>query len=177
MNSLDEKTARIKIILTRGAEQGLRIQKCSEPLLLITAAEHIPKKPPERIGIFPERRLDPVAGHKSLNYLYNLLARDWALHNGLDEAVLTGPEGESLECAASNIFIQRGTTVIKPLNNGYFLEGIMGRHFIKTKKEQGCSVTEKTLLPRDISDSDTVFITNSIIGVCPVKIVKDRTGI
>jgi len=171
LNGLEQETARVKILITRGTEPGLHLGQGTSPTLIITAAEHISGKKPERIGIYPEKRLDPVSRHKSLNYLFNLQARDWALRNGLDEAVLTGKSGEILECAASNIFIEREGTIIKPLNEGYYLEGVMGNHFIHTKKEEGIPVKEERIFPENIQDGDTVYITNSMIGVCEVTLV------
>lgn len=169
-NGLSEKTARVKIILTRGTEPGLHLNKGDSPTLIITASEQKPEKKPEKIGIYPEKRLDPVSKHKSLNYLYNLQAREWAKQNGFDEAVLLGSDGEILECAASNIFIERDKTIIKPLNQGFYLEGIVGNHFCNTKKREGFLIKEEKIFPEDIKDEDTIYITNSMIGICPVRI-------
>lgn len=168
LNGLERETARVKIIITRGTEPGLHLRRETSPTLIITAAEHTSGKKPERIGIYPEKRLNPVSKYKSLNYLFNLQARDWAAQKGYDEAVLTGGSGEILECAASNIFIEKNGMIIRPLNEGCHLEGVMGNHFIHIKKEEGFPVRDERVFPEDIQNDDAIYITNSMIGVCEV---------
>jgi branched-subunit amino acid aminotransferase/4-amino-4-deoxychorismate lyase len=171
-NDLEEKTARVKIILTRGIQPGLGLTCDNPPTLLITAVEQKQQPAPEKIGVYPEKRMDPVSKHKSLNYLYNLIARDWAAENGYDEAVLIGSRGEILECTMSNIFIKRENILLRPLNEGLYLDGIMGAHFIKTCREEGMGIEQTTILLEDIQPDDEIYITNSMIGICKVTLVK-----
>ena len=39
-----------------------------------------------RLRAYPHRRETPLAGHKTLNYLYYKQAGEWAKRNGADEA-------------------------------------------------------------------------------------------
>ena len=172
-NGLASGTARVKIIITRGIHKAITLE-CSNPVTqIITAIDQAATRIPEVIGIYPEPRTDPLSKYKSLNYLFNLIARNWAYENGLDEAVLLGTDGEILECSMSNIFIEREKTIFKPLNQGYYLEGIMGEHLCKEKKAQGYEITEMKIYPDNIKKTDKVLITNSMIGICEVKIISD----
>jgi branched-subunit amino acid aminotransferase/4-amino-4-deoxychorismate lyase len=171
-NGLNEGCARVKIIITRGIQPSLSLH-CIEPLtVLVTAVAQGPLHIPQRIGIYPERRTTPAAKHKTLCYLFNLMAKQWAADSGYDDALLLGCSGEILECTSSNIFIERGTEIIKPLNQGYFLEGIMGMHFCRDREAEGFSITERMVLPEDICSTDTVWVTNSMIRSVTVSLAS-----
>ncbi|MFH1706304.1 MAG: aminotransferase class IV [Planctomycetota bacterium] len=168
-NKRSHGVARVKIILTRGVMPGLGLA-CNKPTLVITAVPQPARPAPQRIGIYPERRLEPVARHKSLNYLFNLLAHDWAVRQGLDEAVIIGDRGQILECSTANLFVIRGKTVLVPKNEGY-LEGIAGRYFLARQQTAGRTVRMRRIYPRDLRPADEIWITNSMLGACRVRLV------
>ncbi len=169
-NRLTSSTARVKLIITRGVQPGLSLECANPPLFLITAVKQSAVKKPSVIGVYPVPRTDPVAEYKTLSYIYNLQAKQWASENGVDDAVLLDTEGRILECTSSNIFIQREHEILKPRNRGYYLEGIMGKHFCVDRQEKGYSITETDITLNDIRDTDRIIMTNSMIGVCEVKI-------
>jgi len=175
-NGLTRGTARVKILLTRGTTPGVGLPAGGDPTCIVTAVRYAPARLPERVGVYPVRRAAPTAAHKTLNFLFNLQAREWALRNGYDEAVLLGMEGEILECSTSNIFFRRGREIIKPRNEGLYLEGIMGRRFLEMKRKEGFAVRERKIFPAEIDADTETYITNSLIGIRRVEMVREGTG-
>ncbi len=90
-NDLTQGPARIKILLTRGIAPGLGLPEDSPPTLVIWAQPYTPPTPAEYaagwpVVVFPEGRSTFTGRHKSLNYLFSLSARQYALDHGAKEA-------------------------------------------------------------------------------------------
>ena len=86
-NGLSRGPARVKILLTRGVAAGLGLPEECRPTLVIYAQPYTPPSPEEYaagwpVVVFPEGRSTFVGRHKSLNYLFYLAARQFALDQG-----------------------------------------------------------------------------------------------
>ncbi|MEW5814067.1 MAG: aminotransferase class IV [Spirochaetota bacterium] len=173
-NKLSEGFARVKIIVTRGmAEPGLSFKSTAEPTVLITALPYsLPEQPKYTGGIdvavFPQPHVSPLARHKSLNYLYYIMARNYAIKRKTEEAILCDHQGRVLECSAANIFVRKGRLINIPPADAPYLHGIMEKHILSIMTDAGYEVKEEYFHIDRLLDADEVFISNSLIGALPV---------
>jgi len=107
-NGLDRGVARVKILLSRGEVAGPGLPAASRPTLVIRAHPYEPPPPAEyaagwAVVTFPERRTTFLGRHKSLNYLFYLTARQYALERGAREALILEADGLLSEGAATSL--------------------------------------------------------------------------
>ncbi len=108
-----------------------------------------------------------LTGHKSLNYLENLLARRSAQAAGYDEALFVTPAGQVLEGAVSSLFIvKEGQARTPPLRAG-ILPGVARARVLALIGPERAQEMPITL--DDVFAADECFVTNALIGVMPVS--------
>ena len=92
----------VKITVTRGAGgRGPSPKNSGDPTVIVTASGPPEPRPPLRAITAPDAR-GPLAAHKTLNYLPNVLALQQAEAAGCDE-VLFARDGRLLEATVSNL--------------------------------------------------------------------------
>lgn len=165
-NRLETADARVKII---AAESSGFIS------LTVTAAVYIHrlKKTGRKgflLGVFPLPRGNFLFNHKTGNYLYNLLAGEWAARNGFDEAVILNRDGSVSETNTGNILIMKGHEIIRPVSD-YVLPGIKEQEILEEYKRKGFRIVEKAVYPEELVQG-AVYVTNSLIGLVPVLSVS-----
>lgn len=154
----------IKIIVTRGAGgRGPSIRNADEPTVLVTASEPPPTRPPLRAITVPDTR-GPLAAHKTLNYLPNVLALREAEAAGCDEALFFG-EGGLLEGTVSNLVGVSGGEMRTPPLDGKTLPGIARRALLQA------GIVREGLLPAH-SDGP-LYCINSVRGI---EVVAELDG-
>jgi D-alanine transaminase len=105
---------------------------------------------------------------KSLNLLPPVLAKQYAVDNGCDEAWLVDEEGYITEGSSSNAWIVKNKTVItRPISNS-ILNGITRSTLIKSLMKVGYKFAERRFNLKDIKDADEAFITSATQFVMPV---------
>lgn len=177
------KDAYIKIAVTRGKSVGLLIPSGKTRASLAIYA--LPYKPlPKNIykkgikvflsGARSNERC-PITGHKTLNYLSNVLCRYDARKKGFDDAVLINTKGFVSEASSSNIFLVKGKNISTPCLESGILPGItraevirLARKFLKNK------VSEMFIKANGLYGADEVFLTNSLAEIIPVVKVDNR---
>ncbi len=172
----------IKIILTRGsAGRGYRPQMPAEPRRMV-ARYPWPDYPAEfwqqgvrvRLCRTP-LALNPVlAGIKHLNRLEQVMARaEW---NDADtaEGVMCGTDGLVYEGTMSNIFMVRNGVLYTPDLQRGGVCGIMREVVLDKAAELGIAVRKALITPAQLAQADEIFVTNSIIGIWPVKHYQGR---
>jgi branched-chain amino acid aminotransferase len=108
-----------------------------------------------------------LTGHKTLNYLENLLARRSAKAAGYDEALFVTPAGRVLEGAASSLFIVKdGHACTPPLAAG-ILPGVARARVLALIGPE--RAREKELTLDEVFAADECFLTNALMGVMPVS--------
>ncbi len=167
-NNLNECVSAVKIIATYGYMDKPHHNHC----IFVTAKPYVHrlenrKEKGLRLGIYPEPRYSPLAGHKTLNYLYYFMAGKWAKENGFDEALILNPDKSMSETNTANILFIRDRTVIRPLSQ-YVLKGVMEKNVLKFLEANGYSIEHRHVSVNDLSPSDALIITNSLIGAVPV---------
>lgn len=170
-NRLQDAT--VRVMLSEAAE--------GKPRLVITATPFQPyparcyKKGARlvfaRSFLSDSKSLSPI---KTTSYLSRMIPRREAARRGADEALLLSESGLVTEAASSNVFIVKsGVLTTPPLSDG-LLAGTRRKVVIDLAKKLKIPVIEKSLRPKDLFQSDEVFLTSSLKDVMPVGWVERR---
>ncbi len=117
-------------------------------------------------------RAGRLTGHKSLNYLENLLARQQAKAAGADDALFVTPDGRVLECSASSLFIVKdGHAYTPPLSAG-ILPGVARARVLSIIGPERAH--EQPLTLDEVFAAQECFVTNALMQVMPVSVIDDH---
>jgi para-aminobenzoate synthetase component 1 len=174
-NALEKGVAVVKILVTGGT----RDLPPYDHHLLVSARPYVHRleglrDPGQHLAVYPEPRQSPLAAHKTLNYLYYLLAGRWAVSAGGDEAVILNPDGTVSESNSANILVIHGKTVCKP-ESPHALPGIMETPVCRYLEKKGYRVCEAKIRPPDLLQADAVLLTNSLMGAVPALSLDGKT--
>lgn len=173
-NDLSDQDAVLRLTITRGqGSRGLLPPTVVNPTCII-ATFPAPLKRSEAIGAYivqiKRNEFSPLSNVKSLSYLDNVLARQEAIKEGTEEAILLNTRGYLAEAAAANVFvITRKNKVLTPRLEDGALAGITREVVIEICNTQKISVTESVIGVDELLAAKEVFITNSVIEIQPVS--------
>jgi branched-chain amino acid aminotransferase/para-aminobenzoate synthetase component 1 len=177
-NGLSRALARVKILLSRGAAAGLGLPGEARPTLVIWTAPYTPPTPEEyargwTLATFPERRTTFIGRHKSLNYLFYLAARQYALDQGAKEALILEADGLVSEGAATSLVYAQDGAFFTPQAPsalpGVTIE-VLGRGLTR----RGLGLTYLPTTPTQLAQAEGLWLTNALLGVMPVSSVDGR---
>ncbi len=172
-NDLTRGLARVRIQLTRGEAPGLGLPAASRPTLVMWAKRYEPPTPAEYaagwpVVIFPERRTTFVGRHKSLNYLFYLAARQYALDHGAREALILEASGSVSEGAATSlVYLHKGKlwTPAAPSALPGVTVGMLALGLARLRIPlKGISTTLSRL-----RKAEGIWLANSLVGLMPVS--------
>jgi D-alanine transaminase len=110
---------------------------------------------------------------KSLNLLPNTLAKQNAVSQGKEEAILHR-NGTVTECSASNIMIVQNNAIYTHPANHLILHGITREVIFGLAKQLGIKTYEQAFQVGDLFTADEVFITGTTVEVTPVIKIDDK---
>jgi aminodeoxychorismate lyase len=116
--------------------------------------------------------MSPLSNVKSFNYLENILARIEAKQQGYQDAIFLNTKGFLTSATVSNLFFVKKKRVFTPSIDCGVLPGITRKVVFEICKEQGIKIIEGMFLPEELKEADEVFLTNTLMGVMPVREVK-----
>ncbi|MBL0699558.1 MAG: aminotransferase class IV, partial [Desulfosarcina sp.] len=173
-NRLTDKTAAVKILATRGDREtppfNNTIMVMARPYTHRLAGK---KSPGIKLLTYPAARQSPLASHKTLNYLYYLLAGRWAIKMGADEALILNPDGTVSETNTANIMLISDKKVFIP-SSAHVLPGIMQKTLCGVLVEWGYKIENKVVTPEDLLSGKEVIISNSLMGAVPVLSIDNH---
>jgi 4-amino-4-deoxychorismate lyase len=172
----------LKIILTRGrGGRGYRPPEHAEGTRALSVHPK-PAYPPElrssgiearwcriRLGINPA-----LAGIKHLNRLEQVMARAEWNDDNVREGFLLDYEGFLVEGISSNVFLAQGGVLRTPLLDRCGVAGVMRAKILAGAPEWGMKVEERRIRPEEVYDADELFVSNSVVGVWPVRRLETR---
>ena len=128
--------------------------------------ENLPSRPGFVLALSDIRRNEssPFVYHKTFNYGDSILAKRQATKNGIDEPIFCNSRGELTEGAVSNLFFIKNDRLYTPPVEAGLLPGIV-RAYLCHRYD----VIEKNIMPDEIRNFDECFITNSLMGIMPVR--------
>jgi branched-chain amino acid aminotransferase len=177
-NALTDKVAAVKIIITRGVAAPLGLPRTTAPTLLVQARSYdAPSAEQYRCGwrlhLFRQGFAPPLATHKSLNYLFYLVARQAALDAGADEAVLLDAHGRVTETAAGSLLVRTDGQWWTP-HSPHQLPGITLQQVAQILRARDQGVPGRAAGEEELSSAQTIWVLNSLLGIMPVARLDDR---
>lgn len=170
-----EERAVLKVIITRGSGgRGYRPPTDAKPTRLL-ARYPWPDYPDVGEGVRLRLCATPLgcnaalAGIKHLNRLEQVLARSEWDDTSIHEGLMCDTQGYLIEGTMSNLFAVRGGVLYTPDLSGCGVAGVMRREVLRLAGELQIAVEFRRITPGELQEMDEVFMTNSIIGIWPVR--------
>jgi 4-amino-4-deoxychorismate lyase len=173
----------LKIIITRGSGgRGYRQPDIIEPTRIISVHPW-PDYPQDyaKQGItarFCQTRvgLNPLlAGLKHLNRLEQVMARAEWNDPDIQEGFMLDLNGHIIEGTMSNVFLVKDGVLHTPTLFHSGIAGIIRGLIIELAHCNHIAVSEHLFFTEALLSADEVFITNSIIGIWPIKQIETTT--
>lgn len=172
----------LKLIVTRGSGgHGYAAPAKANPRRI--ALRRTPPEPPaawwsDGVVLYPCRTRvtdrPPLAGVKHLNRLPQVVARsEWRGTEVFAEGLMRDESGNAVECTACNLFARFGDRLVTPPRDCLAVAGVMRAEIMGRAGVRGIEVVERTLPLADLQSADEVFVTNSIVGILPVRAMAD----
>ncbi len=112
-----------------------------------------------------------LAGIKHLNRLEQILARNEWDTDEFQEGLMLTIQGHVVDGTMSNIFAVKDNVLFTPDLSLSGVAGVMRKTVIKLAKESGISICEKKISKAELKMADELFLTNSLFGIWPVKML------
>ncbi len=172
----------LKIIVTRGSGgRGYR-QPESVDATRIMGVYPYPAYPQDyaEIGValtFCQHpvSINPVlAGIKHLNRLDQVMARSEWQDECFQEGIMSDSQGNLVEGTMSNLFWLRDQTVYTPSLTQAGIDGIVRQWLISYLQANAIAVEVGHYTAEHLSNANEVWVTNSVIGIWPVRAIMDQ---
>lgn len=177
-NRLGAGLAAVKILLTRGVAPELGLPQDTRPTLVIYARAYHPPSPAEYaagwpVATFPERRSTFLGRHKSLNYLFYLAARQYALDQGAREAIILEADGLISEGAATSLVYLQAGGFFTP-EAGSALPGVTIGGLARGLARRGRRLEPVPTPPSQLRKAEGLWLVNSLMGLMPVAFLDGQ---
>jgi branched-chain amino acid aminotransferase len=124
-----------------------------------------------RVRVCPEPFAPTLGGRKTHNYWLNIAALQVARLAGADEGLVFNPAGQLVSACMANVFlVQRDGTIVTPPVSSGAREGVVRRWVMR-----GRNVQERILERSDLQQTQEMFLTNSWLGVMPVRDIDGKS--
>ncbi len=186
LESLGTAPNLLRITLSPGPLQDFRLdsRKSGPPVWMILPVYRDPLPPSlyrsgVAVGVGPMQAFglsDPRGTHKTGNlYLSRWVRRH--LPEGHFEALFRNPRGSFAEGTVSNLFwILEGGVLLTPPETWGILPGIVRSVLLEAANELGISVRWGSLTQRSAHLACGAFLTNSSIGLLPIRTLQTSRG-
>ena len=125
-----------------------------------------------RIDMAEYRRPDPATAPSTAKaaglYMICTISKHKAERKGYADALMLDWQGRVAECTGANVFFIRDGVVHTPTAD-CFLDGITRRTVIDLAKRRGFEVTERRIMPDELSTFNECFITGTAAEGTPVS--------
>jgi branched-chain amino acid aminotransferase len=177
-NHLEDGVAAVKIVVTRGISAQLGLPRSASPTLFVHARPYDGPSATRyaqgwRLHVFHQGSAPPLARHKTLNYLYYLMARQGALDAGADEAVLLDARGRVTETAAGSLLARTDDQWWTPQSPDQ-LRGITLQQVTRILQDQGRSVRARSAAIQELAGAQTIWVLNSLLGIMPAVALNEQ---
>ena len=110
-----------------------------------------------------------LSGIKHMNRLEQILARNEWTDSSISEGLMLSDQGNVIEGTMSNLFMVKNGTVITPTLNECGVAGVMRETVLTFLDEETIPYETSVVSQSMLAIADEVFLTNSVIGLWPVK--------
>ena len=172
----------IKLILTRGSGgRGYRQPNLLNPTRII-ALHPFPDYPEHyktqgikarfctaRLGLNPL-----LAGIKHNNRLEQVLARaEW--QDEFQEGLMLNLNEHVIEGTMSNLFVVKEQKIYTPEITDSGIKGVMRQLILNIAGQNHISIQETLLTKEFVLDADELFVSNSVIGIWPIRTLANKS--
>jgi branched-subunit amino acid aminotransferase/4-amino-4-deoxychorismate lyase len=112
-----------------------------------------------------------LAGHKTHNYMENVLLLESALAAGFSDVIRLNTAGHLTETAVGNLFFIQGERLHTPALVTGILPGVIRAIVIRTAQSMSLPVEEGNYIPELLDSINAAIVTNSLMGIQPVDTV------
>jgi branched-chain amino acid aminotransferase len=184
-NNSPATKARVRLNVYR-EDGSVLLPAVNKPVFIIESSD-IPEEiqAPLRLTIFKAETKSTglLSNLKTNNYLLNLLAIQYAIKNGFDDALLLNHRGNICEASTSNLFmVQKGILFTPALSQGC-VAGTKRKELLEKLPVLGFQI-EETIITKDmVFEMEEIFLTNAVRGIRPVICIdntyysRELTGI
>lgn len=173
----------LKIIVTRGAGgRGYNPPAAPTPnrIVALFPAPDYPESLAAdgiRLCVCETRLADQprLAGLKHLNRLEQVLARAEWRDEGINEGLMFDIADSLIEGTMSNVFLVRDGALHTPDLLRCGVKGILRGVVLELAQNLGIEAHVRRIGHDALSGADEVFVTNSVIGIWPVRQIEDRS--
>ena len=106
--------------------------------------------------------------HKTMNYGDCILEKRNAAAAGVDERLFLNTKDQICEGTVSNIFFVKQGKLYTPDTRCGLLPGILREYICETQH-----VEEAIIYPKDLKEYEECFVTNSLMGIMPVRQIEE----
>ncbi len=122
-----------------------------------------------RVNAMRLARNPALVGIKHLNRLEQVLARAEWNDPAVAEGLMLDENNQVIEATAANVFIVRDSAVLTPALHECGVAGVMRAEIMELARSAGLQVHECELSLDAARSAEEMFLTNSVIGVWPVR--------
>jgi branched-subunit amino acid aminotransferase/4-amino-4-deoxychorismate lyase len=174
-NGLNRGPARIKILLSRGEASGFGLPEDCRPTLVIWAHPYTPPSPQDYaagwpVAVFPQGRTTFVGRHKSLNYLFYLAARQYALERGAQEALILEADGLVSEGAATSLVYLHQDRYYTPASASA-LPGVTLAALGRGLAARSLALEAQPTTVAQLRAAQGLWLANALMGLMPVAAI------
>jgi len=173
----------LKIIITRGSGgRGYQIPSSPQPTRVLQLSDWR-MHPAEfaetgvQLRTCQQRlsRNQALAGVKHLNRLEQVLARSEWNEPEIAEGLMLDELGQVIEGTFTNLFLVENEKLITPRLDHCGVDGILRAVMMDLAFSCKIECGEQTILPELLVNADELFITNSLIGIWPVRALEQHS--
>lgn len=166
------RRAVLKVFWSAGqSDRGYRRPKIINPQRILRRSTW-PQMPRELTVRQCSHRLSEnpmLAGIKHLNRLDQVLARSEWENAQIGEGLMLGQDGRVLCGTMSNIFVQRGQTLLTPSIDSAGIAGVVRNLALEIGRGIEKPVREGLVSLDDLRSADALFLSNSLMGMARVQ--------
>ena len=114
----------------------------------------------------------PYEAKASGPYIICTMSKEYAEKKGYHDALMLDYRGYVAEGTGANIFFIKDKSIHTPIPD-CFLNGITRQTVIEMSKNQGFEITERHILPKEISKYDEAFLTGTAAEITPIRSIDN----
>ncbi|NTS42816.1 aminotransferase class IV [Flavisolibacter sp. BT320] len=111
---------------------------------------------------FARKSMDAFANLKSANFLSYVLAQQYAVERGVDDALVLNAQSFLCDSSKANLFLIKGKNIYTPALHQGCINGVMRRIVLQECKKLGYRVFQDEVEESALLSADEVFLTNAI---------------
>lgn len=183
VEATDPQECYVRLIVTRGVGKiHLDIAQASHSSYVIVVQPYEPPAPElytngVKVAFVALRRNDRATLNpkiKTSNLLNNVLGYIQAKELQAFEGLFCNMAGFVTECTSSNFFMVHTGKLITPPAEAGLLQGVIRGLTLEMAAQCGIPAEERNFMPQECFEADEAFITSSLKGLLPVKLIDEK---